>query len=228
MPPLLQGGSSSNIAVLCDFDDTTAVENVAHLVLDRFAREEWRHLVSQFREGTIIPKDYFEQPFKSVKETRETLKAHVRDNAHLRDGFVEMAHYCRSKEIDLAIVTHGLDFYVEALLEREDLGWVTTYPVNSQFTDKGIRFIYNYTKPGCDEWGNCKCSVVDRYLTAGKRVFYVGDGASDFCPAKKAELVFARSHLLDMCRRDNLPHRELRDFSDVVRELENARINLSH
>ncbi|MBI4339109.1 MAG: hypothetical protein HY680_04055, partial [Chloroflexi bacterium] len=99
----------SNIAVLCDFDETAAVENVAHLVLDRFAREEWRSLIKQFHEGTVIPKQYFERPFQSVHESRETLKAHVRQAAHLRDGFGEMARYCQERGIEVAIVTHGLD-----------------------------------------------------------------------------------------------------------------------
>ncbi|MBI4311198.1 MAG: MtnX-like HAD-IB family phosphatase [Chloroflexi bacterium] len=209
-----------NIAVLCDFDDTTAVENVAHLVLDRFAQDEWRALVKQFHEGAIIPKEYFERPFQSVRAGKEAMQAHVRATAHLRDGFGEMARYCRQRGIEVAIVTHGLDFYVEALLEREGLDWITTYPVGAKFTGQGIQFEYRYTRAGCDDWGNCKCSVVDRYLERGKRVFYVGDGVSDYCPAKKAELVFARAKLLELCRKDGLPYRELREFGDVVRELE--------
>jgi 2,3-diketo-5-methylthio-1-phosphopentane phosphatase len=214
----------NNIAVLCDFDDTTAVENVAHLILDRFAHDDWRHLVQQFHDGTIIPKEYFERPFRSVRESKEAMQAHVRETAHLRDGFAEMARYCRQRGIEVAIVTHGLDFYVEALLEREGLGWLPTYPVGARFTPQGIQFEYRYTKPGCDDWGNCKCSVVDRYLERGKRVFYVGDGLSDLCPARKAELVFARTRLLELCQKEGLPHREFQDFTDVVRELERLAI----
>jgi 2-hydroxy-3-keto-5-methylthiopentenyl-1-phosphate phosphatase len=32
------------IAVLCDYDDTTAVENVAELILERFGTDGWRDL----------------------------------------------------------------------------------------------------------------------------------------------------------------------------------------
>ena len=57
-------------------------------------------------------------------------------------------------------------------------------------------------------------------------MFYVGDGVTDLCPARKADLVFARSRLLEECRAEGLPHVELRDFSDVVTELERRSVGL--
>lgn len=209
-----------SVAVLCDFDDTAAEQNVAHLLLDRFKGDGWRRLLKRFRDGTIPPKEYFEAPFRAIAATRREMQTHVREAASLRYGFAELADYCARNGVELAIVTHGLDFYVQALLEHNGLGWVPTYPVNAHFTPAGIRFEYRYTKPGCQEWGNCKCTVVERYAKAEYRVLYVGDGASDFCPARKADLVVARTGLLEMCREEGLLHHELRDFTDVIKALE--------
>ncbi len=213
-----------NIAILCDFDDTAAQQNVAHLVLDRFANNDWRKLQQQFQEGTIRAKDYFEWPFASVTASREAMQRHVRDNGRLRDGFVELAHYCREHGVELAIVTHGLDFYVEALLEQAGLDWLPTYAVHAHFNDSGIQYEYKYAREGCLEYGNCKCSIVDRYRGNGRQVLYVGDGISDLCPARRADLVFARARLLKECQEQGLPHIELRDFNDVIAELERRRV----
>ena len=209
-----------NIAILCDFDETAAEQNVAHLVLDRFGDGRWRELQQQFREGTIRAKDYFERPFAGVKARREAMESHVKENGTLRDGFVELARFSREQGVELAIVTYGLDFYVEGLLEQAGLEWLPTYAVRTRFTDSGIQFEYRYTREGCEEYGNCKCSIVDRYKGGGRQVFYIGDGITDLCPARRADLVFARGRLLEECQAEELPHVELRDFTDVIAELE--------
>ena len=215
-----------NIAILCDFDETAAQQNVAHIVLNRFGESDWRALQQQFHEGTLRAREYFERPFDGVTASRHEMQRHVREHGSLRDGFVELAHYCRERGIELAIVTHGMDFYVEAMLEQVGLEWLPTYAVHTTFTDAGIQYDYRYTRPSCVEYGNCKCSIVDGYRDSGHQVFYVGDGVTDLCPARQADLVFARSRLLEECRTEGLAHIELRDFSDVVTELERRNVSL--
>ena len=209
-----------NLAVLCDFDDTVAQGNMAHLILDRFGDGSWRELRRLYREGVLPPEDYFERPFTQIQATREEMKAHVRENGRMYDTFPELAHYCRRRDIDLAIVSLGLDFYVEAILERHQLDWVPVYSVETRFTDQGIQFEFPYALPECGRWGICKCLVVDRYQEQGKKVLYIGDGPNDLCPARIADVVFAHDQLLGLCREEGIPHHEFHDFTDVIAELE--------
>ena len=46
----------------------------------------------------------------------------------------------------------------------------------------------------------------------GDTVWVFGDGASDLCPAREADLVFARDHLAERCAAEGLPWRPL-DFA---------------
>lgn len=209
-----------SLAILCDFDDTTADQNVAHLVLDEFGPQDWRVLIEQFHQGTISPREYFEAPFRNLTTEKTILQSHVRKFANLRAGFLDLANYCKDNSVELGIVTYGLDFYVEALLQRENLEWVPTFPVGTEFSRSGITFDYNYTRNDCLKWGNCKCSIVERYQNLGHRVYYAGDGISDFCPARKTDFVFARSGLLEMCKKEKLRHLELHDFFEVIKYLE--------
>ena len=209
-----------SLAILCDFDDTTADQNVAHLVLNEFGPQNWRELIEQFHQGKIAPKEYFEAPFRNLTTEKSVLQAHVRKFANLRAGFLTLANFCKDNSVELGIVTYGLDFYVEALLQREDLEWIPTFSVGTQFSSSGIKFDYNYTRDDCSKWGNCKCSIVEQYQESGHRVYYAGDGISDFCPARKTDLVFARSGLLEMCKKENLRHIELHDFFEVTKHLE--------
>ncbi len=220
-------------AVLCDFDDTTAVENVAELLLDHFSEDaSWRELRKQSRDKIITLREYqesaFSNAFRNSGAGREDMKAVVRAKATLRPYFKELRRHCQAGDIPLAIVTVGLDFYVEALLEREGLEDVPRYAVKTTFTPQGIGYEYPHPWDGngaspldvCRQWGTCKCSVLNRYRKQGYGIFYVGDGRSDFCPASIADHVFARSHLAQLCHENQVTHTEFEDFRVVIEALE--------
>ena len=214
--------------MLCDFDDTTAVENVAEILLERFSEDDtWRMLRRRSRDKEISLREYQEQAFSSTGAGKEEMKAVVRARATLRPYFKELWRYCQARSIPLAIVTVGLDFYVDALLEREALEDVPRYSVKTSFTPEGI--IYEYPHPWdgsggssqevCRGWGICKCSIIGKYRRMGHSIFYVGDGRSDLCPASIADRVFARSQLAELLQASKGPYTEFSDFQDVIRGL---------
>ena len=215
-------GGASTIApmiVLCDFDDTAAAQNVAVLLIDKFLPPEGQEIREQIRRREITLKEYQERTFSLMRQDRETYKQYVREHATLREGFVDMVRYCRDHDIELAIVTLGLDFYVEAALEKYGLEDVPYYAVESKFTGDGISYTYRETRPECERWGMCKCSILEMYRSQGHEVIYIGDAMSDTCPASKADMVFARARLLGYCQEQGIPHREFESFHDVIAEL---------
>ena len=131
-------------AVICDFDDTTVLENVAEMLLKEFGGAGWREYQRQNVQHRMTLKEYQERAFQTVKVGREEMKEHVKENATLRPHFKALYEYCRKNNIPLAIATMGLDFYVEALLEREGMESVECYAADTEFTDEGIKYEYRY------------------------------------------------------------------------------------
>ena len=222
-------GVRARPAVLCDFDDTTAVENVAQLLLEHFSEDgAWRRLRQQSQQKIITLKEYQERAFNSTKATVEEFQAIVREKATLRPYFKDLWYFCLDRDIPLAIVTVGLDFYVDALLEREGLQSVPRYTVKTTFTPQGIAYEYPHpwdgsgasTQEVCSQWGNCKCRALGEYRRRGYGIIYVGDGRSDFCPASIADQVFAHGPLAQLMREKGMPYTELHDFKDVIQGLE--------
>jgi 2-hydroxy-3-keto-5-methylthiopentenyl-1-phosphate phosphatase len=211
-------------AVLVDFDNTAAEENVAEMLLDAFCQGDWRSLREAYRAGRLTLREYQENAFAAVSAPQEAMAEYVRAHAHLRPGFPELARFCRERNTPLAIVTNGLDFYVHALLERYGLlPLVEVYAVRVRFTRDGPRYTYPWSAPYCWEWGNCKCRVVDLYRQQGYRILYVGDSqSSDLCPASRSDILFAHRSLLDFCRRAGIPAYPLGDFTDVLKVLQEA------
>ncbi len=203
-------------AILTDFDDTAAVQNVAEMLLHRFGGNSWQDVRARFRAGELTLKDYQEITFNDIKADRETMRAYVKENADLRPHFGELWEYCQEINSPLAVVSLGLDFYIRALLEKAGAGDVPVYCVNTRFTPQGISYYYHHAYPGEEGRGNSKGLIVDRYRGLGYHVIYVGDGRSDFEGAERADTVFAHSFLAEECDRQSVPYRPFNDFGDVL------------
>ena len=86
-----------SIAVRCDVDDTSKLQNVAHLILERFGDGSWREVRRRYLDGLASAEDYFEEQFAKLGATRSEMQAHVRVAGSLRDGFVALAGSCRQR-----------------------------------------------------------------------------------------------------------------------------------
>ena len=94
-------------AVLTDFDDTAAVQNVAELLLNRFGDPTWTEVRQQFRNGEMDLKEYQEITFRNIRADRSAMQHFVRERATLRPFFGEVHDFCRRNEIPLAVVSQG-------------------------------------------------------------------------------------------------------------------------
>ena len=203
-------------AVLVDFDDTAAEQNVASLLLERFGDPSWQTVRERFRGGELTLKEYQEITFRNILADRAVMQDYVKEHANLRPYFHEVWSYCAAHQLPMAIVSQGLDFYIQALLEKEDLTQIPVYSVHTKFTSQGITYQYHYTIPGDEREGNSKGLVVDGYKERGHYIIYAGDGTSDLEAAPKADLLFAHRTLAEECRRREIPYRPFKDFQAVL------------
>lgn len=206
-------------AVICDFDDTTMQQNVAEIILKEFGGEEWEQYRKQHSLRMISLKEYQELAFKSLHANLAQMKDIVKQRATLRPHFKDLFDYCQSHDIPLVIATLGLDFYVEAVLEREGMETLPHYSAKTNFTDNGLQFAYPYASDQCWQTGNCKCIVIQQYRSIGYSIFFAGDGNSDICPADKSDTVFAHRLLEQNYQTRGLSYIPLTDFSQVLHEL---------
>jgi 2-hydroxy-3-keto-5-methylthiopentenyl-1-phosphate phosphatase len=49
---------------------------------------------------------------------------------------------------------------------------------------------------------------------------YIGDGFSDRCPVRYADIVFAKRQLIKHCQQQNITYYEFRRFDDVQKKME--------
>jgi 2,3-diketo-5-methylthio-1-phosphopentane phosphatase len=132
-------------------------------------------------------------------------------------AFASFAKYARHAEMPLIIVSDGLDFYIQAILDRHGLGWIPFYANRAVFRGGHLRPEFPYYEFGCGSCGNCKRYHVESARAEADRLAFVGDGLSDRCAVNFADLVFAKGDLSEYCRDEGIPFIPFETFADVAR-----------
>ncbi len=212
------------LVVLCDFDGTIAESDLGVLVLEGYAKGDWQSLDNMLEEGEISLEDCLTRQYSFVKTSKkEILRTLDLAKVGLRANFRELVSYCAEKGFPIVIASAGLDFCIKRFLELNKL-WdtetLTVYSPKTRFTrTKGIRFIFPDLKIA--DSTNFKQDLVLYYQRQGIIVAYIGDGTSDYEPARVADFVFSitSSPLSKMCQGSGIPHFEFTEFSKIVRVL---------
>jgi 2-hydroxy-3-keto-5-methylthiopentenyl-1-phosphate phosphatase len=204
-----------NAAVLCDFDGTITDDDVAQLIFDRFGSHIWWDIENRFRRGEISCKNALISEFSTIRASRQEIEGFVRNYVKMNSSFNHFAETCHRRNVAMAIVSDGLDFYINLILREIDLDGIKMYCNKAVFGDNRVRVSFPYSNPNCDKCGNCKELHLKKLKDSGNYIIYVGDGYSDMCAAKEADFVVAKSYLLDFCRTSKIPCAPFKDFSEV-------------
>jgi 2-hydroxy-3-keto-5-methylthiopentenyl-1-phosphate phosphatase len=201
--------------VQCDFDGTVTEEDVSFFLLDTFAQGDWRRLLQEYKEGKISVGEFNTRSFAMVKNDKAALLEEVKVKSKVRPGFHELVNYCQKKGFRLVIVSNGLDFYIRAVLKDLGLENIEVHAAQARFHPEGM--VVRYVAPdGKIVDDGFKEAYIKLFLESGYRVIYVGNGDSDFPPAKYAHHVFATGDLLEYCRENNLNCTPFENFIDIV------------
>lgn len=210
--------TDTKTAVFCDFDGTITVRDTLDTVFDRFARPDWREVGAAIRaEGgtrASIPVEV-----AMCRAGREDFERVVRESIPVAAGFRSLLALCQERAWEFVIVSEGFALHIETVLRREGLTGLRYYSNDLVFADGGITVSQPYANPECGLCGNCKTSHIMRYRSQGYRIVYIGDGITDYCPARRADFVLAKGSLARYCEREGIDYLPFSDFHDVVRAL---------
>ncbi len=207
--------------VLCDFDGTASMVDVGNMLLDRFTANGWEEIDRDYCEGRIGSRVAYARIAPLFRGDRDGMLAYVFEKASLDPFFRDFLDYCRQVGVDLKILSDGLDFYIEAILRKSGLTDIEYFANFVTFrADGGISIEFPQPSPDCGKCGNCKSRIVARYRPLYDRIIYIGDGYSDVCPAKHADLVFAKSILFEKCSVNGTPCIHYDHFGEIRNVLE--------
>ena len=207
----------SHWTILCDFDGTVSVEDITDSLLERFARPGWQTIEQAWRRGEIGSHDCMAEQVALLDASREEIDAHL-DNMMIDRAFAAFVAEAEDAGIPIAIVSDGLDYAIRRILGSHGLGRLPIIANRLEAAGpRSWRLDFPYGSPSCRiASGNCKCACAGHSRVDGRRVLLIGDGASDFCVAAEADLVFAKHRLIEHCRSAGIAYVPVTGFADAL------------
>ena len=208
--------------VQCDFDGTVTIGDVSYLLLDAFASGDWRYWEKQYAAGEISVGRFNTEVFSMVTADRQTMLDYIKGKVTIRPGFDEFVALYRRRGFRLVIVSNGLEFYIKQVMEDIGMPDLETHAAETYFYPGGLRVEYTSPDSTVADIGP-KGAFANLFLSDGYRVVYIGDGRSDFEPARQCHTIFAAAdggNLLSLCRRNNVACQPYTTFHDIIRVME--------
>jgi 2-hydroxy-3-keto-5-methylthiopentenyl-1-phosphate phosphatase len=142
------------------------------------------------------------------------------------DGtFGNLVAWCAAGGVELRVLSDGLDYYLRRILIRYGLMGVESYSNALTFIDprtdgsRRAAIAFPHSDAECTRCACCKRNLM---LTAGGEqdiLCYIGNGSSDRCPARYADIVFAKEELQSYCQQENVSYFAYTSFDDVTTRL---------
>ncbi len=212
--------------IFCDFDGTITNSDNIIAIMKKFAPEEWDEIKNKVLSQEISIKEGVGRMFALLpSERKEDISEYIINHAKIRDGFKEFVTFTKEEGIPLYIVSGGIDFFVEPLLQ----GLVeegNIYCNGSDFSGGKINILWPYS---CDEkcdndCGCCKPSIIRKLADSNSHKIVIGDSITDLEAAKLADQVIARNFLIKKCEEHAIVYSPFETFYDVMEILKKREV----
>lgn len=214
------------IVVFCDFDGTVARADVGYHMFHHFSGGRCDDLLPDWKSGVLSTRDCLLREAAMIQAPAETIYRFL-DRFEIDDTFVEFERLCRANDVPVVVVSEGLDFYIKHILSRYSLAHLPLLCNHGRIENDRLHIEFPHTNTTCRRCGSCKGERIAEYRRAEGgdcRVVFVGDGYSDACAAKEADLLFAKKDLQHYCLTEKIPYNRYGRFCDVTSQLIRQRL----
>jgi 2-hydroxy-3-keto-5-methylthiopentenyl-1-phosphate phosphatase len=220
------GGPLGHLLALLDYDGTATTRECNEVVLQRFAGDAWRPFEDLVHGGRMSHAECFDRQIGLIDAPRAELIGALVTCAEPAPGLDRFLTALREGGGRAVIVSAGLREAIEEVWRSHALPPLEL--VASELEDRdgddpfharyGVRF--SDRLGFCPDCGPdaCKAAVLRELRRPGDVVWVFGDGASDLCPAREADLIWARGYLAERAAAEGLPWRPL-DFTAAAAAL---------
>lgn len=202
--------------VFIDFDNTITLGDVLDGVIERFSADDrWRMLESDWEAGRIGARECLDGQIRGLRATWSQFERHL-EGVMLDPGFTALIKFVQREAGELTVVSDNFDLFVGHILRQRGLAAVQVRANHLELTGDGVTPSFPFGNPECPGCAHCKKTHFIPPNDDGRRVIYIGDGRSDLCPARHADVVFAKASLLAQLRAEQVACIPFDDLAGVV------------
>lgn len=202
--------------VLCDFDGTITKVDVINDFLEKFADKSWLDWENLWRKGKIGSKELLKEQFALVRPIDDKTFYEYLSEVELDEYFKDFYLKAKKHDLKIVVVSDGFDLFIDEILKLHGIE-LEVY-ANFLKLENG-KFYPSFPERNREckvNAGNCKCEVLKKFKKIYNTVYYVGDGVSDYCVAKEADILFAKNELSTYCLKNKTDFILYSDFKEVM------------
>ena len=203
--------------IFCDFDGTITKEDTIDKLLENYAHPKWLEIEKLWELGVIGSKECLERQVKCIENISNDDFNDFVNSIELDEHFKSFYNLAVNKaECEFYIVSDGFDILIKKILKNNGLSTIKIFSNTLKLENGILSPSFPLYKQECESGsGVCKCSVVQN-ICKGKKNIYIGDGRSDMCASRHADVLFAKKSLIDHCKSNNIDHIPFKSFEDIV------------
>ena len=204
------------IIVVSDFDGTITNKDGLYSFIEAYAKAGWEKIEQDWVDGKISSKECLIEEFKLVPDLSEELIASFIRTIGIDESFKDFYNRLSENHIDFCIVSDGIDYFINKILKQHGIDDAKIISNHGVFRGEFFEITFPNDYSGCkNNAGTCKCKIISDLKKDYKKVIYIGDGTSDFCVADKADVLYAKSRLLDYCKDKGIECIPYNSFEDI-------------
>ncbi len=208
-------------AIFSDFDGTISLKDVGYSLFHFFSDGKNDALLPAWKSGEMSTRDCLLAEAEMVNATPEEIYAFI-DKIGIDMAFPKLLTICQEKSIPLKILSDGLDVYIKYLLEKEGLGGLDFLANHAELVNNTIEISFQHTNKECKSCGICKGEILREFRENHDepyQIVFIGDGYSDVCAAKEADILFAKKDLKEYCTNNDIKFIPYDNFNEIITEL---------
>lgn len=214
------------IRIFIDFDGTITKQDVGDSMFLKFGGEICKDILDKFYSEQYNAIECYQLECKACGQVDIDILNSFIDNQEIDESFLTFIQYCQQKGYECNIVSDGMDYYIDRILKRFKLDTLKVFSnklelqrVNS-LSKVFFKPSFPFTDEECKRCACCKRNLIVTISGEQDIIVYIGDGYSDRCPVRYADVIFAKDALLKYCKQQKIPCFEYKTFQDIMKQLD--------
>ena len=142
------------------------------------------------------------------------------DTISIDEHFKTFIKLCHSYNYQTFILSDGYEELITYILNKYKIQDTKVYA--NKMKNKNNRFYIDpiYKNLKCGRCGTCKKQLLELLRPNSCQTVYIGDGKSDICVSRYADILFAKDRLLQHCQLNDIPAIPFSSFNDIINWIE--------
>ena len=205
--------------IFMDFDGTVTEIDVGEAIFREFGdKDKSDEIVDDLLNDRISSKECWIKLCHSIPKIDKKKLDEFINKMYVDPTFNNLIDYCNERKTELYILSDGFDYYVDKILEKNNIKGIKTFSNHLEVRDRLIPD-FPYYDEACFSSSNCKRNHIINNSSDDDFTVFIGDGNSDKDAVEYCDFVFAKNDLLRYCEIERITFFPFKDFNDVIKKL---------